>query len=645
MPHTLVGMTSRDETAQDSFRSLIQTRIAPALRELGRGQVRAFQLPSSATRVGLTPPFAPAWSIATGATRPVHSLAAVVAAPSKTQRGEGVRVKPAAALRWAASKRLSAIIAVALVATAQSAAAIAASGGGLDTTTTLVTDANPLAEGRSAHLTASTKTADGSPLPRGTLTIRNEDTATVVASGPIQDLDNSVSTWVAGLSIGDHRFSATYTSTAGGNPSSATLVQQVTDQTPPLTRITSGPSSWMPFPDQTITFEVLYGGVSSECRFDGGQYQSCTSPWEASGLPDGRHTFEVRSMDAAGNVEPSPALVEWTIDTTPPTGSVTINGGATWTNDPLVRVLAPGFDRGYPVWTVLLSNSPALNEHGFLANALEFRGYDPAKPLLWSLDDARYGGDANRGVKNVYAQWQDSPLGHWSAVEKDTIAYETVPPTVTAPAPQVVVPSTASTVRVPVRISWTGYDATSGIATYQLEQSYEDGAYNRVPLSTSTQTTFAAWLWPGNIYRFRVRAVDRAGNVSAWAYGPRFLLVGHQESSSDIRYAGAWRLGSASWAYGGALRYASAAGATATLRFSGRGIAWITTMSSTRGTAGVYVDGAYAKTVSTYSAAARYRQIVFQKTWATSGTHTITIRVGGTAGHPRVDLDALIVVL
>jgi hypothetical protein len=36
------------------------------------------------------------------------------------------------------------------------------------------------------------------------------------------------------------------------------------------------------------------------------------------------------------------------------------------------------------------------------------------------------------------------------------------------------------------------------------------------------------------------------------------------------------------------------------------------------------------------------RAIVFARNWSTVGSHTLKIVVAGTAGHPRVDVDAFI---
>jgi hypothetical protein len=55
----------------------------------------------------------------------------------------------------------------------------------------------------------------------------------------------------------------------------------------------------------------------------------------------------------------------------------------------------------------------------------------------------------------------------------------------------------------------------------------------------------------------------------------------------------------------------------------------------------VYVDGVFVATVDLYAASASYRSVAYARTWSSLGTHTIRIVVVGTAGRPRVDLDAI----
>jgi hypothetical protein len=52
------------------------------------------------------------------------------------------------------------------------------------------------------------------------------------------------------------------------------------------------------------------------------------------------------------------------------------------------------------------------------------------------------------------------------------------------------------------------------------------------------------------------------------------------------------------------------------------------------------VDGVLEASVDTYAASTSYRQVVFARSWSTLGPHTLKIVVVGTAGRPRVDIDA-----
>ena len=56
----------------------------------------------------------------------------------------------------------------------------------------------------------------------------------------------------------------------------------------------------------------------------------------------------------------------------------------------------------------------------------------------------------------------------------------------------------------------------------------------------------------------------------------------------------------------------------------------------------MYVDGAYIRTISLYASTYTSRWIAFARSWSANSNHTLKIVVAGTAGHPRVDLDAFV---
>jgi hypothetical protein len=57
----------------------------------------------------------------------------------------------------------------------------------------------------------------------------------------------------------------------------------------------------------------------------------------------------------------------------------------------------------------------------------------------------------------------------------------------------------------------------------------------------------------------------------------------------------------------------------------------------------VLIDGKSVAIVHLRATTSAQRQVVFTRTWATAGTHSIRIVCLGTRSHPQVSLDALLV--
>ncbi|HVE92823.1 MAG TPA: YncE family protein [Actinomycetota bacterium] len=90
------------------------------------------------------------------------------------------------------------------------------------------------------------------------------------------------------------------------------------DVTPPETSISSGPASFTNSNAAALTFSgtdnVPQDAVRLECRLDSQAFAACTSPTTLTALAEGPHTFAVRAVDQAGNVDPTPATRTWTVD-------------------------------------------------------------------------------------------------------------------------------------------------------------------------------------------------------------------------------------------------------------------------------------------------------------------------------------------
>jgi hypothetical protein len=216
---------------------------------------------------------------------------------------------------------------------------------------------------------------------------------------------------------------------------------------------------------------------------------------------------------------------------------------------------------------------------------------------------------------------------------------DTSGPTISTPRVRFQTNATIGTT-VPVRVGWTGSDP-AGVDHYSVHVSVDGGSYHILASSlhaTSLLTQIAA----GHDYRYRVRGVDKLGNVGAWKYSPILRLRSFQDSSSATHYVGTWHNRSSAIYMGGSARYSFTAGATVQVTFSGRAVAWISRESLDSGKAAVLIDSHYVMTVD-LNGPGRSPVIDFGRSWGSSGTHTIKIVVKGTAGHPRVTHDAFLV--
>ena len=98
---------------------------------------------------------------------------------------------------------------------------------------------------------------------------------------------------------------------------------------------------------------------------------------------------------------------------------------------------------------------------------------------------------------------------------------------------------------------------------------------------------------------------------------------------------------------GGYVKYTSTKRRAASFTATGRTFAFVTTKARSRGKAEIWLDGKRVTTLDLYATATQAGRIVWSKTFATSGKHTLKIIVTGTkrsaATSVRVDIDAFVV--
>jgi kumamolisin len=252
-----------------------------------------------------------------------------------------------------------------------------------------------------------------------------------------------------------------------------------------------------------------------------------------------------------------------------------------------------------------------------------------------SLDLAAEGQGCN--TVNVEA-WDNMGLQSGDITD-GPLCYDSVAPTVKGPTVKLQ-NNVKIGATVPVTVSLSGTDATSGIDYYTLKESEDGGSYLTVGnFSTNTVTLDLA---PGHSYRFEVSATDNAGNQSAFKASKTYTLTLVQENASAVTYSSGWKRQALSGASGGDVKYATKKGATATLAFTGLEAAWVSTIGPTQGSATAKLDTAAAKTINTNGKKVKTAEVVTVAS-GKAGAHTLVITVSGTASTPRIDIDAFVI--
>jgi Big-like domain-containing protein len=109
-----------------------------------------------------------------------------------------------------------------------------------------------------------------------------------------------------------------YSGTARGSsgaPATVTLTitaaPKVVDRKAPNTKLTAGPKVKTRLRGALFRFRSTEARSTFQCKLDKTSWQRCKSPKRYRRVKVGRHTFQVRAMDRAGNVDPTPARKRW----------------------------------------------------------------------------------------------------------------------------------------------------------------------------------------------------------------------------------------------------------------------------------------------------------------------------------------------
>jgi hypothetical protein len=324
------------------------------------------------------------------------------------------------------------------------------------------------------------------------------------------------------LADGSHTFQVRALDTAtNADPSPASYTWTI-DTTPPVTSFgTAKPSPNTSSSNATFDLASNEAGSTFECRLDGAPFGACTSQMTYTGLADGWHTFEVRATDPIGNVDTSPATYTWRIDNVAPSTPAPSGpaGGLVTNAPPLLRSTFSdttlGGDTGTVEYRICSSAAPAGTActpvvQTISSGSVSAGGSATATPV--ALPDGTYYWQARaRDAAGNYSPW--------SATQ--SFQLDTIPPDVPVLGPPddgawvskvqlgatFSKPSFAGTGTIEFRICSDGL--CLGIVTGGTSESVINGGLATWAPSRSTLRN--------GLYYWQARAIDSAGNQSAWS--------------------------------------------------------------------------------------------------------------------------------
>jgi len=240
-------------------------------------------------------------------------------------------------------------------------------------------------------------------------------------------------------------------------------------------------------------------GVSYyEASVNDGAPFTVSSPYHPT-WTEGTYTFKVRAVDGVGLQGGWSNVITIRIDITPPSGSISINAGATYATSTSVTLALSATDAASGVAQMRFSNDGS--------SWTNWESYAMARS--WTLAS----GD---GTKTVYVQFKDN-ADLISSSYSDTIVLDTAfpsPPTLLSP------PNAANVSRRPTFVWSPAIDATSGISSYtfQLDTSLLFNSSKLIIVAGIITTYYTpdqlleegTWYW-------RVCATDNAGNVGPYS--------------------------------------------------------------------------------------------------------------------------------
>ncbi|MEO8016381.1 MAG: Ig-like domain-containing protein [Pseudomonadota bacterium] len=133
------------------------------------------------------------------------------------------------------------------------------------------------------------------------------------------------------LADGAHTVNVRARDAAGNTDATPATFAWTVDTLAPDTTIAASPPTLANSAAGSFTF-TSEAGASFQASLDGSAYAAVPASYPVAALSDGSHTLNVRAVDAAGNVDLTPAFFSWQVDTSMPTAQIVFPTALSYTD-------------------------------------------------------------------------------------------------------------------------------------------------------------------------------------------------------------------------------------------------------------------------------------------------------------------------
>lgn len=197
--------------------------------------------------------------------------------------------------------------------------------------------------------------------------------------------------------------------------------------------------------------------------------------------------------------------------------------------------------------------------------------------------------------------------------------------------------------RVPVRATWAPAIDQSRIKTYEVQHSMDWGPWSATWSVAGSALSTIRWVEPNHSHRFRVRALDAAGNWSDWATGPVLRLGVIDDHAYAMRNGPGWSHVADTGSWADTLTRATTNEAGVTIRTAGRQLALVAEVGPSGGWLEITVNGYYQNRVTLLNRTTVKGRVLWIKEFPEDVPMVVELKAVTAGSRTAVNVDALLV--